>query len=171
MRKYITKYIRTCDVCQKCKPTNQKPPGLMQSSVPVAPWDTLYLDLMGPYTKSYPGRFQYILVATDSFSKYYLVFPLRTATALAIGKIMENDIFCMFGMPTCLVTDNGANFKARTINYLCQQWNIKHRLVTVYHPQANVTERVNRNLKNLIKCYVLDVQSVGYLFTFLPTCA
>jgi transposase InsO family protein len=157
MRKYVQNYIKTCDICQKCKPSNTKPPGLMKSSCHERPWDTVYLDLMGPYVKSAPGRFEYILVVVDAFTRFVFLFPLRCATSNAISVILENEIFCTFGMPKAIVTDNATNLKSATIEYLCKQWNVKHHFTTVYHPQSNITERHNRNIKIMIRSYVMDI--------------
>jgi hypothetical protein len=59
-------------------------------------------------------------------------------------------------MPKVIVTDNAANLKSATINFLCKQWNVKHHFTTVYHPQSNMSERYNRNIKILIRSYVLN---------------
>ncbi len=37
---------------------------------------------------------------------------------------------------------------------LCSEWNIEQKLTTPYHPQTNMTERVNRTLKCMIAAYV-----------------
>ncbi|KAL1247991.1 hypothetical protein QQF64_023367 [Cirrhinus molitorella] len=39
---------------------------------------------------------------------------------------------------------------------LCENWSITPKLTTAYHPQTNLTERVNRNLKNMMTAYVED---------------
>lgn len=35
-------------------------------------------------------------------------------------------------------------------------WGVIQKLTTAYHPQTNLTERVNRNLKTMIVSYVED---------------
>lgn len=39
---------------------------------------------------------------------------------------------------------------------LCEQWTVTPKLTTAYYPQTNMTERVNRTLKNMITSYVND---------------
>jgi hypothetical protein len=41
------------------------------------PWETLHMDLMGPYVKSHPGGYTYLLVVIDDFTKWTEVFALR----------------------------------------------------------------------------------------------
>jgi hypothetical protein len=84
MKNLVAEYLRTCPICQRVKPDNRKPPGLMQSSLIGAPWETLYMDLMGPYVKSHPGGYKLLLVVIDDFTKWGEIFPLRDATAAAL---------------------------------------------------------------------------------------
>jgi hypothetical protein len=87
-----------------------------------------------------------VLVVIDDFTKWVEIFPLRDAsdaTAARIGKVLKESGFCRFGMPKTLVSDNGTNFTSSIMKYLCSQWNIIQRF-TSYHPQSNLTKRVNR---------------------------
>ncbi|OXA43156.1 Transposon Tf2-6 polyprotein [Folsomia candida] len=167
MHKRISEYIRSCDICQRVKISNQKPPGLLQSSPTEAPWETLYTDLMGPYVKSHPGGYTHILVVIDGFSKWTEIFPLRNATAVAVGKVLEEQVFCHFGMPKTLVSDNGTSFTANIISYLCKQWQVQLKFTSPYHPQSNLTERENRTIKTMIRAY-LDGQPHKNWPKYLP---
>ncbi|GFV63428.1 pro-Pol polyprotein [Trichonephila clavipes] len=51
MRKYITDYVKNCPDCIKYKASNQKPSGLLQTPGPVQRFETLAIDLFGPYLK------------------------------------------------------------------------------------------------------------------------
>ena len=39
---------------------------------------------------------------------------------------------------------------------MCKQWGVTHRFTSPYHPQVNLAERVNRNLKKMISSFVQD---------------
>jgi hypothetical protein len=158
MRSFVEKYIKTCDVCQRVKPDNRKPPGLMRSSEISQPWDCIYMDLMGPYVASHPGRYKNLLVLIDQFTKWVEIFPIREATSQCISKILEENVFSRFGRPKSIVSDNGTNFTSKIMKRLCARWKIKHNLCSIYHPQSNLTERANRTIKTMIRAYV-DGQS------------
>ena len=54
------------------------------------------------------------------------------------------------------MSDRGPQFTSRLMASLCQAWGITHKLTTAYHPQTNLTERVNRTLKTMIASFVGD---------------
>ncbi|KAJ8979039.1 hypothetical protein NQ317_005143 [Molorchus minor] len=54
------------------------------------PWELISTDLMGPLPRSTKGH-QFILVVTDYFSKYSLLFPLRTANAETVCRKIEEE--------------------------------------------------------------------------------
>ena len=70
-------------------------------------------------------------------------------------------LFCRYGAPDTLVTDNGPQFRMNTVfTSLMKEFGIKHRKVTPYHPEANgEVERFNRNLKKLIQAAIAEHQN------------
>ncbi len=64
-------------------------------------------------------------------------------------------MFTQWGAPAYLVSDCGPQFTAQLLNDTCKQWGVVQKLSTAYHPQTNLTERINRTLKT-ISSYVRD---------------
>ncbi|KAJ1704357.1 hypothetical protein LUZ63_004136 [Rhynchospora breviuscula] len=66
MHKSIETFVQACDVCQKCKPTNHSPYGLLQ---PIAIPDELWADLSMDFVTHLPpsGGYTAILVVVDRF--------------------------------------------------------------------------------------------------------
>ncbi len=97
-----------------------------------------------------------MLVVVDYCSKWVELFPLRVAKAPQIARIPIDEIFTRWGTPVYLVSDRGAQFTSNLINLVCKQWGVIQKLTTAYHPQTNLTERINRTLKTMMASYVKD---------------
>lgn len=156
MKADITRYVRKCEICLAHKPENRSPPGLMGSRPKVSkPWQMISVDLIGPLPRSSQG-YNYILVVADYFSKFPLTFPLRKAVASTIVRLMEENVFLLFGTPEYLICDNGTQFRGKEFTSLCENYKVKILFTSPYHPQANPVERINRNLKIMLSSYVRD---------------
>lgn len=121
---------------------------------------------MGPFPKSIKQN-EHLLVVVDYCSKWVELFPLRVAKAPQIARILVEEVFTRWGTPAYLVSDRGAQFTSHLINEICKQWGVTQKLITAYHPQTNLTERVNCTLKTMMDSYVGDHhtawhESTGY---------
>lgn len=155
MKADIGKYINNCRICKEHKPEQKKKAGEMGSKPSITKcWQYIGTDIIGPLPRSTKG-FQYILVICDYFSKFILTFPLRTATASAVTKLVE-ETFLLFGVPEFIRSDNGVQYKSREFKKLLEEYNVKPLTNPLYHPEVNFTERFNRVIKNMISCYIKD---------------
>lgn len=148
MRQDVLRYARSCPVCQKSKPRGGRPPGMLHPIVSQVPWQIVACDVMGPYPRSPRGN-QYLLVITDHFTKWVELYPLRKLVSARIWDRLL-DAFSRFGFPDQLITDNASYFTSKVFVDACSAVGIRHKKTSPYHPQANITERVNRNLKMML---------------------
>jgi len=110
---------------------------------------------MGPFPTSAEGKQnRFLLVILDELSKWVELFPIKEATIKKTAEILEDQIFCRFGTPKRIITDNASQFTSNTMEELCKQWRIDHRYTSAYHPQANQSERTNRNLKKMLQAFI-----------------
>ena len=144
-----------CYTCQLYKPENKKLAGKLQQTQTHRPWEMLGVDLMGPFPKS-SNQNVYLLVFVDYFSRWVELFPIRNATAETISRVMVKDILTRWGIPDYILSDQGTQFVSSVFQTVCRTWNVGHKLTSAYHPQTNLTERVNRTLKSMIASYVGD---------------
>jgi hypothetical protein len=93
------------------------------------------------------------LVVIDHYSKFEFIFPLVKANGKTLSVVM-NKIFCTFGSPEELVSDNGPQLVSTQFSKLLADWGIRHTLCTPFHPQSNACERMNRNIKQMLRCFV-----------------
>uniref|UniRef100_A0A3P8SHI7 Integrase catalytic domain-containing protein n=1 Tax=Amphiprion percula TaxID=161767 RepID=A0A3P8SHI7_AMPPE len=82
------------------------------------------------------------------------LFPLRTATAESISRILTQEIFTRWGITDYILSDRGSQFLSSIFQATCKTWNMSQKLTSAYHPQTNLTERVNRTLKTMIASFV-----------------
>ncbi|GFS65918.1 retrovirus-related Pol polyprotein from transposon 297 [Trichonephila clavipes] len=59
-----------------------------------------------------------------------------------------------YGAPISLISDNGPQFISDVFEHLSHRLDIKHMKTVTYRPQSNLTERVNRNLVQMIASFV-----------------
>jgi len=153
VRKDVCQYVKSCKICQRYKPSITKPSGWMQSTQAMEPGHTQGVDLMGPFPRSKKQN-MYLLVIVDYFTKWVEMFPLRDSKTQKIVKILREEFFTQWGVPKYLVSDRGPQFTSGLLSEFCKTWGCVQKLTTSYHPQANLTERINRTVKTMIAAYV-----------------
>ncbi|CAF1289960.1 unnamed protein product [Didymodactylos carnosus] len=124
----------------------------MQSHVVQSPWNTIGIDLPGPLPKTRGGN-TYILVVIDYFTKWVELFPLGCAKAKTIAQVLHDEVIRRHGVPVKIVSDNGAQFVAEIFRETLNILSIRHRTTALYHPQSNLSERVNRILKPMLAIF------------------
>ncbi|KAI4879184.1 hypothetical protein NFI96_009857, partial [Prochilodus magdalenae] len=140
-------------ICQQYKPDNQKPAGWLQATEVEEASYMLGLDFMGPFPRSKKGN-SYLLVVVDYYTKWVELFPLRDSKTHGLCQLLRDEIFTRWGVPKYLVSDRGPQFTSQLLTDLCQKWGVLQKMTTSYHPQTNLTERVNRSLKTMIASFV-----------------
>jgi hypothetical protein len=93
-------------------------------------------------------NFKYILHIRDHFTRYSWAKPLMTKEPVVIAGILY-EIFCQFGSPIILQSDNGREFTANIISNLVQLWpSLKLVNGRPRHPQSQgMVERGNSILE------------------------
>lgn len=114
----IDMITKNCIICLNNHKNPPKTP-LKPWPVPPSPWYRLHADFLGPFhNKMY-------LVIVDSYSKWPEAFEMSNIGAARTVEILKA-LFCRYGFPVHLVTDNGPTFTSAEFNKFCQTLNIKH---------------------------------------------
>ncbi|KAJ8381322.1 hypothetical protein SKAU_G00021000 [Synaphobranchus kaupii] len=107
------------------------------------------VDLIGPFKASSKGN-RYCLTATDFFTKWVEAIPIKEKTAVATSQALM-DMFYTHGAPEVVLTDQGREFWNKVNQTLFENFGVKHRITSAYHPQTNgLDERTNQTLKRAI---------------------
>ncbi|GBO27785.1 Retrovirus-related Pol polyprotein from transposon 412 [Araneus ventricosus] len=125
MKRDVKEFVSSCQVCQKHK-FSQRRQGFLKNTTVSAPNGMMGVDLMGPLPVS----------------------------PRAIARCLVRDVFSRFGCPRALLSDNGPQFVSDIYEEVCRLLGIWRKFASPYHPQTNLTERVNRTLGRMIASYV-----------------
>ena len=103
--------------------------------MPMQPFTKWGLDFIGPIKlKVMQIGCEYILVATDYFTKWPEAKALRKNNAAKVAKFLYQNIMTRFGCPVELVSDQGTQFLNKVVQELTTKHMIIHKKLLVYHP-------------------------------------
>ncbi|XP_027347944.1 uncharacterized protein LOC113859339 [Abrus precatorius] len=113
-------------------------------------FDVLGIDFMGPFPSSF--GFLYILLAVDYVSKWVEAKATRTDDAKVVADFVRSNLFCRFGIPRAIISDQGSHFCNRTMEVLLKKYGVVHKVSTAYHPQTNGQDELsNREIKKILE--------------------
>lgn len=157
MKKHISTLVKSCKLCSLSKPAQQSNIGYLASEVAKAPFQKLFIDILGKLPRTSNGN-RFILVCVDAFSKFIWLKPLKEASTNSVVRALQ-DIFTNFSTPEILVSDNATYFKSNKFKTFLFNYGIKHVTTTPYHPRPSIAERVNRNLKSALIAFHANNQT------------
>ena len=105
---------------------------------------------MGMFPSSFDKN--YILVVVDYVSKWIEAVAIPTNDDKVVVEFMRANIFARFGVPRELPSDEGTHFLNLLMENLLRNFNAKHKIVTIYHPQTSGQVEVsNRKIKQVLE--------------------
>ena len=118
---------------------------LHQWNWPTRMFHCVHLDFAGPFQGSM------MLVAVDAFSKWPEVFLMQTTTVSKTIPCLCS-LFCKYGYPEQIVTDNRPQFTAEGFATFMSSCGVKHIRSSPYHPSTNgLAERFVQTMKQSLK--------------------
>jgi len=151
----LQKYIQSCDICQRYKPTNQTPAGLLQPlEIPSRNWESISMDLITQLPTSKNKR-DAIAVFVDRLSKMAHFAAINTTiTAPELATVFLREVIRLHGLPKSIISDRDPRFTSNFWRALNQQLGTQLKFSTAYHPQTDgQTERVNRILEQTLRIH------------------
>lgn len=146
----VKRWCQNCERCQVAKDTKPMARTYMGHLHAFRPNQVLAIDftLLEPSQ----GGVENVLIMTDIFSKYTQAVPTRDQRAETVARVLVNEWFYKFGVPSRIHSDQGRNFESALIQHLCILYGIQKTRTTPYHPAGNgQCERFNRSLHDLLR--------------------
>ena len=118
--------VRRCPHCQAFK--GGVPKALLCPIRAYAPLELVYLDytsIESMMELNKPPVVKNILVITDHFTRYALAVVTKNQTAKTVMKVFYKCFIAVFGAPTKLLSNRGANFMSALVEELCAAFGIQ----------------------------------------------
>jgi transposase InsO family protein len=162
LRTMVLATCKKCEPCQKAKVTNQKYGKLPAKQAEENPWDTLCVDLIGPYKIQRKGKDDlklWCLTMIDPVTGWFEMEQIDNKTAAEIADICETTWFTRYPLPQRITLDRGTEFMAEFAKMVKNDYGLKLKPITTRNPQANaIIERVHQTIGNIIRTF--NVQSM-----------
>ncbi|CAM8896974.1 unnamed protein product [Rhodiola kirilowii] len=142
-----------CKRCDKCQRVGNISARQEMPQVPILVndvFDIWGIDFMGPFPVS--CGYSYILVAVDYVSKWVEAKATRCDDAKTVIDFLRTNIFCRYGVPKAIISDQGTHFCNRMMASTLKHYHVHHRTSTAYHPQTNGQAEIsNREIKGILE--------------------
>lgn len=155
LQNYIKEQVGRCEVCLKSKGKYQTSGGELHSGVSRRIMERMYIDAYGPLPRTKEG-YKYVLIAMDDLSKFVWLLPLRDITSGNVIKALDNYIFNQFSLPEVIVSDNATCFTSEQFKEHYFSKGVQLKTIIPYTPQGNKSERVLRNLNQILIAYYAE---------------
>ncbi|GMF53050.1 unnamed protein product [Phytophthora fragariaefolia] len=166
MYKWIRKWVRTCETCQRVKPSKSSQEPLHPLPTATEAWRSVSMDFVFGLPPNADGR-NGVLVFVDRFTKMVHLTPVSdTVTAAETAAHFVDCVFRHHGLPESIVSDRDPRFTSAFWTALFQLLGTKLSMSTAAHPETDgQTERVNRVLEDVLRSYATSFSSWS---KFLP---
>uniref|UniRef100_A0A3B3RCA1 Gypsy retrotransposon integrase-like protein 1 n=1 Tax=Paramormyrops kingsleyae TaxID=1676925 RepID=A0A3B3RCA1_9TELE len=150
MERDVKEYVRCCKRCVLAKTPEPAARAPLESIKTTAPMELICVDFWSAEDKN--KNSVDVLVATDHFTKMAFAFPCRNQTAKQVARRLWDCVFCIYGFPERVHSDQGPSFESALMTELLQLTGVGKSRTTAYHPMGNGgTERFNRTLGNMLR--------------------
>jgi hypothetical protein len=141
------------------KPTAQKHGKLPAKIAEDNPWDTLCVDLIGPYKIEQKGKkdlkLLWCLTVIDPATGCFEMHQIENKTAAEVADMCQKTWFTRCPLPQQTILNRGAEFMAEFARMVKNDCGLKLEPVTTNrNPQANaIVKRVHQTIGNIIQSF------------------
>lgn len=157
MKADLLKFIQTCDICQKIKPSNFNKYGyLIPNPIPTQPYQSITMDFI--MNLPWSEGFNVIHVTIDRMTKHGIFSPTMTGlNAEDFGALFMKKVVCHFRLPESIICDRDPRWMSDFWKGVAKCLCTKMSLSSSRHPQHDSqTEIVNQFLEVMLRVFIFD---------------
>ncbi|OWZ03524.1 Gag-pol [Phytophthora megakarya] len=146
MSKYIQRYVNTCELCQRNKARQTKPPGLLQPlEIPEGRWVDISMDFMTAFPRTTAGMDAVMVIVDRLTKRANFIATNTTATAEDTATLFMVNYVKDHGVPKSIISDRDSKFTSKFWQDVITTLETTHQLSSAFRPQTDgQTERTNR---------------------------
>ena len=150
--KWVSTYVRTCETCQRVKPSPHSAAPLASLPVPTGCWESISMDFVFGLPKDSHGNTG-IVVFVDRLSKMaHLAAVPESIDGEGTAELFIDRVFRQHGLPVAIVSDRDPRFTGKFWKSVFQVLGTRLDMSTADHPQTDgQTERVNRVVEDILR--------------------
>ncbi|KAL4092832.1 hypothetical protein PRIC1_011823 [Phytophthora ramorum] len=150
--KWTSTYVRTCETCQRVKPSPHAAAPLESLPVPSGCWESMRMDFVFGLPKNSDGNTG-IVVFVDRLSKMaHLEAVPDTIDGKGTAKLFIDRVFRQHGLPESIVSDRDPRSTGKFSSSVFKVLGTRLDMSTTDHPQTGgQTERVNRVVEDVLR--------------------
>ena len=95
------------------------------------------MDLVGPIHPPSSRGNKYIVTVIDMLTGFTMATPILNKNSETIYNAYRDNIYCIFGGSSRILTDNGSEFQNKEMQQVCKTLGVKHIFSPVYTPESN----------------------------------
>ncbi|MBW0491264.1 hypothetical protein O181_030979 [Austropuccinia psidii MF-1] len=150
----LSKYIKTCERCQKANRKHGKKYGLRQHIEETKqPWEIIYMDWVTGIVPGGKESFNACLIIVDRFSKSMRCLQChKENTAMNTALLFWNNMISTCGLPKIIISDRNPKFTSKIWTNLFEILGNKLSFSTAYHPQTDgLAERMIQTMEDILR--------------------
>ncbi|POM65173.1 Pol protein [Phytophthora palmivora] len=155
--KWVAHYIKTCETCQRVKPSGHASAPLQSLPVPADCWKSMSLDFVFSLPADDKGITD-ILVFVCRLNKMVYLAPVRDKiTGKQAAQLFLDSVFRYHGLPENKVSYRDSSFIGAFWDTLFQLLGTQLTMSTADHSQTDgQTERANRVLEDTLRSFCAE---------------
>ncbi|KAE9357914.1 hypothetical protein PF008_g2907 [Phytophthora fragariae] len=137
MYKWVRKWVRICETCQRVKPSKSSQDPLRPLLIATEAWRSVSMDSIFGLPQDAEGRTG-VLIFVDRFTKMVHLIPVSdTVTAVETAAHFIDCVFRNHGLSESIVSDRDPRFTSVFWSSLFQLLGTKLSMSTAAHPETN----------------------------------
>jgi transposase InsO family protein len=154
LRARVQEVVGKCAVCQKYKSSGPGYGELPPRTAPLAPWEEVAVDLIGPWTiKVHEQELVFrALTCIDNVTNLTELSLIQNKSSAHVAMKFENEWLARYPKPVKCIYDHGTEFTGAEFQSLLTRYGIKKSPTSTKNPQANsICERMHLSVTNILR--------------------